>query len=134
MRIYSKKAFAIGEGVTKADPTGKCIITVPGTFQTIPDELHSDPMLVAAMNEGSIVLVDSQEKQKVVESTETAGSVVTGGDGGNDEQAFYEELKTKTKDEAIAMAEDFGLKLTGDESAKKIKQMVMTAYREEANN
>ena len=30
MKIFSKKAFAIGEGVTQANPMGTCIVTQPG--------------------------------------------------------------------------------------------------------
>ena len=75
MKIFSKKSFALGEGVTQNNPDGFSIVTQPGTFQNIPDNLKSDPMLLAAMAEGSILLVDSNEDKKKAENSYTNAEV-----------------------------------------------------------
>lgn len=130
MKIFSKKAFAIGEGVTQANPIGTCIVTQPGGFQTIPDSMAKDPMLQAAIAEGSIVIVDNENKSKI-ENDFVDNSNVKEVTPKSEEEAFYEELKLKSRDEAIKMAEDMDIKLDGTEKTGKIKSLIMNAFREE---
>lgn len=131
MKIFSKKAFAIGEGITQANPTGTCIVTQPGGFQTIPDAMANDPMLKAAIAEGSIVIVDSKETEVKVSNDFVDNSNVKEINPKSEEEAFYEELKLKSRDDAIKMAEDMGIKLEGTEKTGKIKSLIMNAFREE---
>ena len=123
MKIFSKKAFAIGEGITQANPNGTCIVTQPGGFQTIPDEMISDPMLKAAVAEGSIVIVDNERDAVKAENNFVDNSNVNEVTPQSEEQAFYEELKVKTRDDAV--------KLEGTEKTGKIKSLIMNAYRED---
>ena len=126
MKIFSKKAFAIGEGVTQANPMGTCIVTQPGGFQTIPDSMAKDPMLQAAI----AVIVDNENKSKI-ENDFVDNSNVKEVTPKSEEEAFYEELKLKSRDEAIKMAEDMDIKLEGTEKTGKIKSLIMNAFREE---
>lgn len=130
MKIFSKKAFAIGEGVTRANPMGTCIVTQPGGFQTISDSMANDPMLQAAIAEGSILIVDNENKSKI-ENDFVDNSNVKEVTPKSEEEAFYEKLKLKSRDEAIKMAEDMDIKLEGTEKTGKIKSLIMNAFREE---
>lgn len=131
MKIFSKKAFAIGEGITQANPNGTCIVTQPGGFQTIPDEMINDPMLKAAVAEGSILIVDNERDAVKAENNFVDNSNVNEITPQSEEQAFYEELKVKTREDAVKMAEEMGIKLEGNEKTGKIKSLIMNAYREE---
>lgn len=131
MKIFSKKSFAIGEGVTQANPTGTCFVTQPGAFHTLPDSMAKDPMLQAAVAEGSIIIMDEKETESKVTNDFVDNSNVKEVTPKSEEEAFYEELKVKSRDEVIKMAEDMGIKLEGNEKTGKIKSLVMNAYREE---
>ena len=131
MRIFSKKSFALGEGVTKNNPDGVSIVTVPGTFQTIPDYLVSDPMFKAAKAEGSILVVNDKNDEAKAEATASEG-VVKDLNVKSDAEKFYEELKAKDRDQTLEIAEQYGIKVAADTKLGKIKQMIMSAYKSAA--
>ena len=131
MRIFSKKSFALGEGVTKNNPDGVSIVTVPGTFQTIPDYLVSDPMFKAAKAEGSILVVNDKNDEAKAEATASEGAVKDL-NVKSDAEKFYEELKGKDRDQTLEIAEQYGIKVAADTKLGKIKQMIMTAYKSAA--
>lgn len=132
MRIFSKKSFALGEGVTKNNPDGVSIVTVPGTFQTIPDYLVSDPMFKAAKAEGSILVVNDKNDEAKAEATASEGAVKDL-NVKSDAEKFYEELKAKDRDQTLEIAEQYGIKVAADTKLGKIKQMIMSAYKSAAN-
>lgn len=131
MRIFSKKSFALGEGVTKNNPDGVSIVTVPGTFQTIPDYLINDPMFKAAKAEGSILVVNDKNDEAKAEATASEGAVKDL-NVKSDAEKFYEELKGKDRDQTLEIAEQYGVKVAADTKLGKIKQMIMTAYKSAA--
>lgn len=128
MRIFSKKSFALGEGVTKNNPDGVSIVTVPGTFQTIPDYLVNDPMFKAAKAEGSILVVNDKNDEAKAEATASEGAVKDL-NAKSDAEKFYEELKGKDREQTLEIAEQYGIKVAADTKLGKIKQMIMTAYK-----
>ena len=132
MRIFSKKSFALGEGVTKNNPDGVSIVTVPGTFQTIPDYLVNDPMFKAAKAEGSILVVNDKNDEAKAEATASDGAVKDL-NVKSDAEKFYEELKAKDRDQTLEIAEQYGIKVAADIKLGKIKQMIMSAYKSAAN-
>ena len=132
MRIFSKKSFALGEGVTKNNPDGVSIVTVPGTFQTIPDYLVNDPMFKAAKVEGSILVVNDKNDEAKAEATANEGNVKDL-NVKSDAEKFYEELKAKDRDQTLEIAEQYGIKVAADTKLSKIKQMIMSAYKSAAN-
>ena len=132
MRIFSKKSFALGEGVTKNNPDGVSIVTVPGTFQTIPDYLVNDPMFKAAKAEGSILVVNDKNDEAKAEATASEGAVKDL-NVKSDAEKFYEELKAKDRDQTLEIAEQYGIKVAADIKLGKIKQMIMSAYKSAAN-
>lgn len=131
MRIFSKKSFALGDGVTKNNPDGVSIVTVPGTFQTIPDYLVNDPMFKAAKAEGSILVVNDKNDEAKAEATASEGAVKDLNTK-SDAEKFYEELKGKDRDQTLEIAEQYGVKVAADTKLSKIKQMIMTAYKSAA--
>lgn len=131
MRIFSKKSFALGEGVTKSNPDGVSIVTVPGTFQTVPDYLVNDPMFKAAKAEGSILVVNDKNDEAKAEATASEGAVKDL-NVKSDAEKFYEELKGKDREQTLEIAEQYGVKVAADTKLSKIKQMIMTAYKSAA--
>ena len=132
MRIFSKKSFALGEGVTKNNPDGGSIVTVPGTFQTIPDYLVNDPMFKAAKAEGSILVVNDKNDEAKAEATASEGAVKDL-NAKSDAEKFYEELTSKDREQTLEIAEQYGIKVAADTKLGKIKQMIMSAYKSAAN-
>lgn len=131
MRIFSKKSFALGDGVTKNNPDGVSIVTVPGTFQTIPDYLVNDTMFKAAKAEGSILVVNDKNDEAKAEATASEGAVKDL-NAKSDAEKFYEELKGKDREQTLEIAEQYGIKVAADTKLGKIKQMIMTAYKSAA--
>lgn len=126
MRIFSKKAFAIGPGAQRGSDEINSFITVPGAFQDMPDGYKNDPTFLLAVKAGDITIVDSKATEKMVQEQKTEI---------NDKaemtrvQAFYEELKVMKGDELEKMAEKLGVEHKDNETVKNFKKRIMEAYK-----
>lgn len=126
IRIFSKKAFAIGPGAQQGNPEVESFITVPGAFQDMPEKYKNDPTYLLAVKAGDITVVTGYSVEKQMEEDE---QVIDDQAHQTALQAFYEELKVMGKDDAIALGEKYELKPKNGEKMGAFKKRIMEAYK-----
>lgn len=129
IRIFSKKTFAFGPGAQHGTDVIEHFITVPGTFQDMPDKYENDRTFLAAVKCGEVEVVKHEVKipvTPIVEKNEDDTEVET--EKGSVEE-FYEELKLKNKDEVKELADKYGADFVDTDPLKANKKRVMEAYK-----
>lgn len=131
MRIFSRKAFAIGPGAQQGTAEINSFITVPGSFQEMPDKYADDPTFKLAVKAGDITIVANQAQQVEIEHHEADKGIGTQEDSQVQTplQAFYEELKMMKQDEVTALAEKYNVTPKNGEKLKDLKKRVFEAYK-----
>lgn len=131
MRIFSKKAFAIGPGAQQGTDEINSFITVPGAFQEMPDQYANDPTFKLAVKAGDITVVANSAQQAEIERHEADKGTGTQEDAPVQTplQAFYEELKMMKQDEVTALAEKYNVTPKNGEKLKELKKRVFEAYK-----
>ena len=128
IRIFSKKAFALGPGAIRDTDIIETFVTVPGTFQSIDEKLTSDPTFKLAVKAREIEIVNAGN-QKSLENNEVIATGDDGKSGASTLEEYYNTLKVMNKESVIKEAEKLNVKLTGDEKLSTIKKMVFEAYK-----
>ena len=131
IRIYSKKAFAIGPGAMQGSDVINSFITTRGAFQDMPAAFVDDPTFKLAVKAGDIVVIDKQNQRKVEnQEFEDAEEAEEESDpNAKKVQAYYEELKAMKTDEVEAEAEKYGAEFDKDDKLKNNKKRVLEAYK-----
>lgn len=131
VRIYSKKAFAIGPGAMQGSDVINSFITTRGAFQDMPAAFVDDPTFKLAVKAGDIVVIDKQNQRKVEnQEFEDAEEAEEESDPNAEKvQAYYEELKAMKIDEVEAEAEKYGAEFDKDDKLKNNKKRVLEAYK-----
>lgn len=131
IRIYSKKAFAIGPGAMQGSDVINSFITTRGAFQDMPAAFVDDPTFKLAVKAGDIVVIDKQNQRKVENKEfEDADEAEEESDPNAEKvQAYYEELKDMKTDEVEAEAEKYGAEFDKDDKLKNNKKRVLEAYK-----
>lgn len=129
IRIYSKAAFAIGEGATR-DGNIDQFVTVPRSFQDMPEKYVTDATYLAAVKAGMIIPYSNAAPVIPVTPVE--------GDKFEDEEAdkvksqidaFKAELKTKNHDEVKELAEKYGAEFVNSDKLGENKKRVFEAFK-----
>lgn len=128
MKIYSKEAFAIGPGAQVGTTDIDSFITVPGTFQNMPDKYANDPTFKLAVRAGKITVIESRQQQVKIEN-EPPKDELNHKAGMSEIEAFYAELKTMSQDETLVLGEKYGLSMGKNEKLGQFKKRVMEAYK-----
>lgn len=126
IRIFSKKAFAIGPGAQQGNPEIESFVTVPGAFQDMPEKYQNDPTFKLAVKAGEITIITGSSVEKQMEDDE---QVVDDQAHQTALEAFYEELKVMGKDDAIALGEKYELKPKNNEKMGQFKKRIFEAYK-----
>ena len=137
IRIFSKKAFAFGPGAQHGTDVIDHFITVPGTFQDMPECYQNDLTFKEACKCGEVEVVrvnahsvvpENKVEVKTEDETET-----TDGENEVDVEAevkkFYEDLKTKSATETKELAKKYGADFVDDDQLKVNKKRVLEAYK-----
>lgn len=137
IRIFSKKAFAFGPGAQHGTDVIDHFITVPGTFQDMPEHYQNDltfkeackcgEVEVVRVNDRSVVHEDNI-KVKAEDETETT-SEENEIDVEAEVKKFYEDLKTKSATETKELAKKYGADFVEDDQLKINKKRVLEAYK-----
>ena len=128
IRIFSKRSFAIGPGAQQGNPEIESFITVPGSFQDMPEKYVDDPTFKLAVKAGEITVINNTSVGKKLENDEQKAEV-------NDQasmselEAFYEELKVKNREDTIELGDKFGLTINDNEKLGAFKKRIMEAYK-----
>lgn len=123
IRIFSKKAFQFGTGANRSGDI-ECFVTVPGTFQNMPEKYMNDKTFKLAVKTGSVSIIDSTAKQKVAENT-----VVTSADDVDPAKQYYDKLKTMDRESTIEEAKQYGLSIEDGEKLGTFKKRILEAYK-----
>lgn len=132
IRIFSKRAFAIGPGASR-DGSIDSFITVPNAIQDMPDKYESDKTFRHAVECGDIqimnasVAVASASVDKTFDDSENESSV-------DPVEEFYESLKIKNKEEVKKLAEEYGAEYIETDKLSQNKKRVFEAYKLSVSN
>lgn len=133
IRIFSKRAFAIGPGASR-DGSVDSFITVPNAIQDMPDKYENDKTFRHAVECGDIQIMNAPAP---VASASVADK--TFDDSENDSsvdpvEEFYESLKIKNKEEVKKLAEEYGAEYIETDKLSQNKKRVFEAYKLSASN
>ena len=128
IRIFSKKAFAIGPGAQRGTSEIDSFVTVPGAFQDMPDKYQDDPTFKLAVKSGDITIVDNAAVKHEFES-EKHEAVIDDKPHESELEAFYEELKVMNREDTIKTAEKFNLEMNDNEKLGQFKKRIIEAYK-----
>lgn len=128
IRIFSKKAFAFGPGAIQGSDVIENFVTVPGTFQDMPDKYQDDLTFKMAVKYKEVEIVQHEVQVPVTPKVE---EIKTEAESDHDDsvEKFYEELKIKNKDEVKELAEKYGAEFVDSDPLKINKKRVMEAYK-----
>lgn len=132
IRIFSKRAFAIGPGASR-DGSIDSFITVPNAIQDMPDKYENDKTFRHAVECGDIqimnapVAVASTSIDKTFDDSENESSV-------DPVEEFYESLKIKNKEEVKKLAEEYGAEYIETDKLSQNKKRVFEAYKLSVSN
>lgn len=132
IRIFSKRAFAIGPGASR-DGSIDSFITVPNAIQDMPDKYESDKTFRHAVECGDIQIMNapaavaSASVDKTFDDSENESSV-------DPVEEFYESLKIKNKDEVKKLAEEYGAEYIETDKLSQNKKRVFEAYKLSVSN
>lgn len=137
IRIFSKKAFAFGPGAQHGTDVIDHFITVPGTFQDMPEHYRTDRTFIEACKCGDVEIVwvnarsvVSENKVEVKAEDETETPVDENKvDVEAEVKKFYEDLKTKSATETKELAKKYGADFVEDDQLKINKKRVLEAYK-----
>ena len=137
IRIFSKKAFAFGPGAQHGTDVIDHFITVPGTFQDMPEHYQNDLTFKEACKCGEVEVVRvnarsvvPENKVEVKTEDETETHVEENEiDVEVEVKKFYEDLKTKSATETKELAKKYGADFVEDDQLKINKKRVLEAYK-----
>lgn len=131
IRIYSKAAFAFGPGAQQGTDVIDSFVTVPGSFQDMPEKYTQDPTFKRAVQFHEVEIIE----KKTIVQVNKAENETTVEDGNNDDtvvdpvEKFYEELKGMNKEQTAEIAKKYGAEFVEGDALKMNKKRVMEAYK-----
>lgn len=128
IRIFSKKAFAFGPGAQRGTDVIESFVTVPGTFQDMPEKYSEDPTFKLATQYHEVEIIEKKTAVNVEKATIKEEEVEEESETDSVEK-FYEELKGMNKDQTKELAEKYGAEFVEGDSLKLNKKRVMEAYK-----
>lgn len=133
IRIYSKAAFAFGPGAQQGTDVIDSFVTVPGSFQDMPEKYTQDPTFKRAVQFHEVEII---EKKAFVQAQQTKVEVETETENKNEDdtvvdpvEKFYEELKGMNKEQTAELAKKYGAEFVEGDALKMNKKRVMEAYK-----
>lgn len=140
MRIFAKKAYALGPGAKPHSTEIDQIVTVPMAFMDIPDEYVNDTMFKMAVKSGNITVIESKpiipvdykEETEHVEEEIAEEEETEHAEESHDVDPFEEfknTLNLAKKDEVIKLAEEYGAEFIESDRLKENKKRVYEAYK-----
>ena len=128
IRIFSKKAFAFGPGAVQGSDVIENFVTVPGTFQDMPDKYQDDLTFKMAVKYKEVEIVQNEVQVQAAPKIKEI-AVEPNPDPDDSVEKFYEELKLKNKDEVKELAVKYGAEFVDSDPLKINKKRVMEAYK-----
>lgn len=124
VRIFSKQAFQFGTGANRLTGDIDCFVTVPGSFQDMPEKFLTDKTFILAEKCGLVSVIKSSAQQKNAEET-----IVTQADDYDPAKAYYEKLKTMDRESAVEEGKKYNVAYDENEKLGTFKKRVFEAYK-----
>lgn len=122
IRIFSKAAFQFGPGANRNGDIDS-FITVPGTFQDMPDKYKDDKTFKLALKCGMVNVIDNKAAQVIAEEITTSSVDI------DPIKAYYEKLKMMNADEVSIEAEKYSVIYNKNDKLSETKKKVFEAYK-----
>lgn len=131
IRIYSKKAFDIGPGADRETSEIESFLTVPGSFQEMPDKYLNDPTFKLAVQCGDIVVMNDAPVAPVspIAPENTKVEEEEGDDNDKLIDEYYEKVKTMNADEVQKECNKYNATFVKEDKLKENKKRLMEAYK-----
>lgn len=122
VRIFSKAAFQFGPGANKNGDIYQ-FITVPGTFQDMPDEFKNDKTFQLALKCGMVSIIDNKAAKTIAENTPITSVDI------DPVKEYYEKLKVMNANEVSIEAEKYSVTYNKNDKLSETKKKVFEAYK-----
>lgn len=130
IRIYSKKAFDIGPGADRETSKVESFLTVPGSFQEMPDKYLNDPTFKLAVQCGEIIIMNDAPAVTVAPvAIEPLKVEEDGADNDKLVNEYYEKVKTMNAEEVQVECNKYNATFVKEDKLKENKKRLMEAYK-----
>lgn len=147
IRIYSKKAFAFGQGASHDGKEFDLFVTVPRAFQEMPEKYMTDPTFKLACRCGDVIVyndapvvavpaadsaTDNDAGNAADNSADnTVDNAVEDGEKSKEEliSEFKEQLKLANVEKVEELAGEYGAEFVKTDNLKTNKKRVLEAYK-----
>ena len=130
IRIYSKKAFDIGPGADRETSKVESFLTVPGSFQEMPDKYLNDPTFKLAVQCGEIIIMNDAPAVTVAPvAIEPLKVEEDGADNDKVVNEYYEKVKTMNAEEVQVECNKYNATFVKEDKLKENKKRLMEAYK-----
>lgn len=132
IRIYSKKAFDIGPGADRETSEIESFLTVPGSFQEMPDKYLNDPTFKLAVQCGDIVVMNDAPAVPVDHTVSLDSPKPEEDEGADNDKLvneYYEKVKTMNAEEVQIECNKYNATFVKGDKLKENKKRLMEAYK-----
>ena len=129
IRIFSKAAFSFGPGAQRGTDVIDNFVTVPGSFQDMPEKYASDPTFKRAVQFHEVEIIEKHVTAQVPKVEVNAEENKNEESEVDPVEKFYEELKGMNKEQTEELAKKYGAEFVEGDALKMNKKRVMEAYK-----
>lgn len=129
IRIFSKAAFSFGPGAQRGTDVIDNFVTVPGSFQDMPEKYASDPTFKRAVQFHEVEIIEKHTTAQVPKVEVNAEENKNEESEVDPVEKFYEELKGMNKEQTEEIAKKYGAEFVEGDALKMNKKRVMEAYK-----
>lgn len=125
--VFSKRAFAFGEGITRSNPDAKHVEVKANSFTSVPDWVKNDRLFKLAENDNLLYIVNQGNANQIENAAADAG-VNSGASYTSEDDAYKAELKGMNRTELEQRAGELGVEVEDGESLGKLRNKLFAAY------
>lgn len=131
IRIYSKKAFAFGQGASHDGKEFDLFVTVPRAFQEMPEKYMTDPTFKLACRCGDVIVYNDAPVVAVPVADNATDNAVEDEEKSKEEliSDFKEQLKLANAEKVEELAGEYGAEFVKTDNLKTNKKRVLEAYK-----
>lgn len=132
MQIFAKGTYALGPGLEKSGTKIDYFITKPNVFDEMPDKYANCSLFKDCVKYGLIRIVGDRKTEKEIEADfeDHAEPDINSEKQVKLEEAFIS-IRDMSKEELIFTANEMGLGISGDETAKQLRKLVYAGKKKE---
>lgn len=129
--VFSKRAFAFGEGITRNNPEAKHVEVRANAFTSVPDWVKNDRMFNMALKDRLLYIVN-QGNANQIENDAADDGANSGASYTSEEDAYKAELKAMNRAELEQRAGELGVEVEDNEPLGKLRNKIFAAYVNQA--